>query len=81
MSFLQHTAGGGYEITPDDNVDLPQTANAIYIGGDGDIVLVSPDGSTLTFTGLLAGNILPWKAKRILATGTTATGLIAATTK
>jgi hypothetical protein len=81
MSFLQHTVGDGFAITPSDTVDLPKTANCIYVGGDGDLAIETPSGVNLTFTGLVAGTVFPWKARKVLATGTTATGLIAGVTK
>lgn len=79
MSFLQNTAADGFPITPSDSVDLSEDVGAIYIGGAGDVSLVTVRGTTLTFTGLPAGITLPWKARRVLATGTTATNLIGAT--
>jgi hypothetical protein len=78
MSFLDNTAGSGFSITPDDDNDLAQIANAIYCGGAGDIVLVTPSGAQLTFSAVAAGTVLPFKAKKVLATGTTATNLIGA---
>jgi hypothetical protein len=81
MSFLQNTASEGFTITPSDTVSLKQTANAIYVGVAGDVALVTAGGSSLTFVGVLAGSILPIKARSVLSTGTTATNLIALTTK
>jgi hypothetical protein len=67
----------GAAITPSDTVDLPAPARAIFVGGAGNIVLVTLGGTTLTFQGLLAGQILPVAASRVRATSTTATNLIA----
>ena len=78
MSFLDNTAGSGFSITPDNDNDLTQIANAIYCGGAGDIVLVAPNGTQLTFSSVAAGTTLPFKAKKVLETGTTATNLIGA---
>lgn len=73
----------GKAITPDDTDALtnhqgdaqPQT---VYVGADGDVVVV-PAGNdidqTLTFS-LLAGQVVPVICSHVLATGTTATGLI-----
>lgn len=71
------TAFDGAAITPSDTVDLPAPARAIYVGGAGNISLITLKGTTLTFQGLLAGQILPVAAARVRATGTTATNLIA----
>lgn len=81
MSFLQNTASDGFSITPSDTADLQETANAIYVGGAGDIALVTTGGASLTFVAVPAGSILPVKARTVLATGTTATTLLALTTK
>lgn len=78
-NFLQNTAADGFDITPNDSVDLADEAGAIYVGGAGDIALITSRGTTLTFTALNAGTILPFKVSRVLATGTTATNLIGAT--
>jgi hypothetical protein len=80
MSFLQNTASGGFDVTPSDTADLPKTANALFVGGAGDVAIVTTGGDSLTFT-VPAGVVLPFKARRVLSTGTTATNIIAATIK
>jgi hypothetical protein len=68
-------------ITKSDTVDIPSVNNelmtAIYVGGAGNIVAVYKDGSTQTFTGLLAGAIYPITCVRVNSTNTTATALLA----
>lgn len=65
-------------ITPSDGADLPVFAKAIYVGGAGNIVLRAiDDAGNTTLTGVTAGAIIPVRARRVLATGTTATGLVA----
>jgi hypothetical protein len=64
-----------FAITPNDAVELTTAAKAIYIGGEGDITLVTVGGEEVTFTGLLAGTILPVRSKQIKE-ATTATNLI-----
>lgn len=63
-------------ITPSDTVNLAEVPRGVYVGSAGVIVAVL-DGSPITFTGALAGTILPIKPTRINATSTTATGLVA----
>lgn len=63
-------------ITADDNTDLDNLTRAIYVGGDGDLVVHDPEGNPVTFASLAAGTLLPIRAARVLATGTTATGLV-----
>ena len=73
---LTAPASDGFAITPNDGADLGRVPRAIFVGGAGAIALVTKAGTTLTFSGLTAGTVLPVRAKRVLATGTTATGLI-----
>ena len=68
-------------VTPSDTVDLTNIPKAIYIGGAGDVVVIgvnAPTGATgVTFKAVAAGTILPVRARRLLATGTTATNIVA----
>ena len=76
---------GGYvhaiAVVPNDNIDLPFAARGIYVGVAGHIAVLlqadSPDTASVIFTNVQAGQVLPICAARVLATGTTATGLIA----
>lgn len=63
-------------VTPHDTNDLAQTTRALYIGGAGNVKLITISGNTVTFTGLPAGTLLPIRATRIFATDTTATGIV-----
>ncbi|MGG7566230.1 spike base protein, RCAP_Rcc01079 family [Rhodovulum sp. DZ06] len=64
-------------VTPSDGADLPGgAARAIFVGGAGDVVLRGPDGVEATFSSG-AGQYHPVRAVRVLATGTTATGIVA----
>lgn len=63
-------------VTPDDNTDLIRIPRALYIGGDGDIALILADDlQAVTFKNVTG--FLPLMPKRILATGTTATSILA----
>ena len=64
-------------ITPHDTTDQEHVIEHLYVGGAGAVVAAMMDGSVVTFTGLLAGTIYPIKARRINATSTTATSLVA----
>lgn len=64
------------DIVPDDGNDLPEVTRGIYIGGIGDLTVVDEYANQVTFVGLLPGIILPIRAVRVMATGTTATNLI-----
>ena len=77
-NYLDAPAYEGFSITPSDDSadDFDIYTRGIYIGVDGDVVVVTSSGTALTFKGLLAGTILPVRAKRINSTNTTATDLI-----
>lgn len=61
-----------FTITPSDSVDLTHPARAIYVGGGGDISLVTLAGNTVVFTAVPQGTIFPMQAQRINSTNTTA---------
>jgi hypothetical protein len=63
-------------ISPSNDTDLTNPVRAIYIGGAGAVVITTVAGTDVTFSGLPAGMILPVRAKRVKAAGTTATGLV-----
>lgn len=71
-------AGAHYLVTPDDGNDLPNgECAALWIGGAGDVCLIDAAGLSVTFTGVPAGTYLLSRAKRVKATLTTATNIIA----
>lgn len=66
---------GGRAVTPNDGADLVERVRMVTIGtAAGVIAYVGWDGVTYT-TGPLPLGSYPMYAKRIMATGTTATGL------
>lgn len=76
------TLNRGQAVTASDSTDLPLYASnkrltdAINVGGAGTVVAVFDDNSTVTMTAV-AGALLPIAVRRINATGTSATGLVA----
>jgi len=69
---------GGYLVfTPDDDNDLPKApCNGIWSSDGGDVTIISQSGNSSTFT-VPAGSVLPCRAYRVMATGTTSTSLVA----
>ena len=62
-------------ITPSDTANFPSgVCDAIRVGGAGNLVAVDEGGNPVTFA-VIAGEILPIRAKRVNSTSTTATGL------
>lgn len=63
-------------LTPNDAADLPLVGRALYVGGGGDLRLVTSGGSDVLLRGVAGGSVLPVRARRVMATGTTATHLV-----
>lgn len=66
----------GFAITTSDSTDLVAETRAIYVGSAGDLVAVLASGDELTFVGLAGGTVLPIRARRVKATGTSASHLV-----
>ena len=64
-------------VTPDDSTNLSQDTRGLYIGVAGNVVAVTTDDTAVTFVGVAAGQILPISCKRVNATSTTATNIVA----
>jgi len=81
---------GGFPVTPSDTAPLnPGTgygptagtpvpiATQLYIGGAGNVSLISEDGSPLLYQGVPAGSVIWMRTVQVKATGTTATNILA----
>lgn len=85
--FSAHTdapiqpARRGVAVTPHDSNQLTDVPKALFIGGAGATgTLVCrgvDDTSDVTFVGLAAGSVLPFRAVLVKATGTTCTNIVA----
>ena len=74
---LSSPAEHAFSITPHATDELSHTTRAIYIGGAGDVELVlKGDSTAVVFSAVPAGTLLPVRAKRVVSTNTTATGII-----
>lgn len=73
--------GGEYDharaITPNDNADLAKVTRAISCTGAGNVVVILENDTTAVTLSVAVGHPLRVRAKRVLATSTTATGLVA----
>ena len=72
-------ANSSYSVTPHDTNEIGAfLPRAIYTGSGGAIaMMLEGDIASIVWANVPAGAILPVKARIILATGTTATGIIA----
>jgi hypothetical protein len=68
-------ATSGFVVTLD--AAMPDdTCRGLYIGVTGNVAVMWEDGTTVTFPNVPVG-ILPVMVKKVLATGTTASGIVA----
>ena len=74
------TATGGFRnaavLTPHDSNNESFEFQSIYVGGTGNITVVLQDDTTVLFSAVPVGTILPIAGKRVNATGTTATLMV-----
>lgn len=63
-------------VTPSDTADQG-LVRGLFVGGAGNVSLVTALGNTVVFTGVLAGSILPVRCTKVRSTGTTATNIVA----
>lgn len=66
-----------YAVTPNDGADLAFFCRGIILGVAGDVKVTDMDGNAVVLPSLAAGVVHPIRAKRIWATGTTATNIVA----
>ncbi len=65
----------GRVVTPSDTTDLDPYAKAVVVTAAGNLVILpvkNADGTTLTFTNAPVGFVPPYRVRRVLSTGTTA---------
>lgn len=64
-------------VTPSDSADLSSPAQALFVGGAGNIKVTTQGGQTLLLTGVTAGSVLPLRVTRVWSATTTATNIAA----
>lgn len=67
--------GDAATVTTSNTVNF-DTASVIFVGGGGNVRVLTAQGTDVTFTGVLAGSILPVQVLRVFATNTTATNMV-----
>lgn len=70
-------ASNAFAVTPADDANLTHAARALFVGGAGAVKVDTLGGDTVTFTGVVAGSILPVRVLKVYATGTDATNIVA----
>lgn len=64
-------------VTPDDAAALADLPKALYVGGGGDVTMRGAGAADQVWTNVPSGTVLPFRARYIRATGTTATDILA----
>lgn len=72
-------ADTGYAVTPDDDAALDPKPKYLYVGTGGDLILEGADGVELPHRNVPSGSYVPFRAAKVLETGTTATDILAYT--
>ena len=68
----------GQAVSPHDVNALADIPKALFVGVGGDLVARGlNDGADVIFKNLAAGSVLPFRAKFVRATGTTASAIVA----
>ena len=82
-TFSNHASGqtspavDAAAIIPDDGQDLPHPTRAIYVGNAGTLRVRMLSGATVDFGSVQAGSVYPIRVRQVMATGTSAAGLVA----
>lgn len=68
---------GAFAVVPHDSTDFALPARSLYVGGAGDVEMVTYNGEVVTFYNVPVGSILPIFCTRVNATATDATYITA----
>ena len=64
-------------ITPSDSTPLPLATRGIYVGSGGSLRVRMISGEEVTFANVQPGAFYPLRLSQVMATGTSAGGLVA----
>ena len=74
---LAGPASHAFAVTPNDGADLAVVTRGLFVGTGGDVsLLLKGDSAPVTFAGVAGGTVLPVRALRVRATGTTAVDIV-----
>jgi len=69
---LLSSASYAAAVTPSDIEQLPYASKRLWIGGAGNVTVITVGGQTVEYAGVPAGTYLPVRVVQVMATGTTA---------
>jgi hypothetical protein len=77
-------SGRAAAVTPSDTVNIPSVSGGtndegciLYIGGTGNVKVLTIGGDEVVFAGVPVGTTLQVRVRRVFATGTAATNIVA----
>lgn len=76
MDGLTTPAVAAEAISPSDTADLEFLTRALYIGQNGDVNVTLKSGDMVLLRNMQSGIMYPLRVIRVLATGTTAAGIV-----
>lgn len=75
---MAQTAYSFQSVTPHDSTNIsPNPCDALWVGVGGDVACVSSQGQVVTFKNVPSGFLLLVQCRRVNATNTTATDIVA----
>lgn len=75
---LGNPARRAVAIAPSDTAEFDPEPQGLYVGGAGDLSMLGPDDTgPVLWKGVPAGTVLPFRTRKLRATGTTATNILA----
>lgn len=86
MAYQKLQSSRAAAVTPSDTLNIPSISSqdgsgnngcVLYVGGIGNVKVMTAGGDTVLFSNIQGGTFLPVQVKRVYATDTTATGIIA----
>lgn len=61
------TASDAFAITPSDSTIFATIPSALYVGGAGDVIVVTEKGTQVLFTSVPAGTTIPLRVTQVKA--------------
>lgn len=81
VSSVSDPARKAVAVVPADGADLTDVPTSLYVGSAGDLTMIGvdapPAATGVTWKNVPAGTLLPFRPRRILATGTSAANILA----
>ncbi len=66
-----------FPVVPSDSAELATLPKALYVGNGGTLAMQGPgDEVAVTWTNIPSGALIPFRAAKVMATGTSATDIV-----